>query len=1134
MKSITLIRQSLNRIPGKGNLLVALILFLLVWFVLPHMAIGGKYPFLYRGVRIFIFGLIALCWIIGWIIKLTFTQIQTHKHKVISVFVERIREGMNQFKRFLINAWNYGKTNLKEIKHRVTQDRHKRLLRNLPWYVILGSPQSGKKSLISNLGLYYAQPKHFGEEAESYINQFPDYDWWFSEQAVLIDAMGPIDDSRPQSWKRFIKLLKRQRWNKPVNGIILTFCLSDVLLYSNQDRHEFIQEVCLYVREIHETFKSQVPVYIVFTKSDLVEGFMEFFSDLSKEELHQIWGMTIPVARCDDVTQVLSFFSDEYTALVNKLQSQVLWALESERNPRGRELIHSFPQQMQLFKRPIENFISELFSAVRYPKALQVRGLYFTSSHQEGEPNDFLLQAMSKKFQLVPPVVLRPKRMGECYFLRRLFYDVIYPEALILGESERSRKIRKWSYHSIRIGAPTVVILAALGMHQGYKENLVKLKILDHHVTRFEQLDVKLDSARSLTVMLPLLNELNSANFLYQNQLPFAMKLLYETGSIHRTIDKTLNRILTNLFIPRVAAQIEVSLNQNIEDQNLLYATLKGYLAFSANDSTEEDAIKPPMEYTWSKKYLNNPDKVKQLRYYLQLALKKHVTKLPLDNQLIIRIRSKLEQIIPSQRAYGLLQLKASVGELPPLLLSSAVGNHFNEVFITADPKLSIPALYTKQGFEQIFLRQYRAIAHEVAQDNQDVGLSHENYGSQSLPQVVRAMQETYQERYIKNWMAALTKIDIVKFNHLTHAIAVLNLLISRESPLARLFNVITNNTSTITSDSIQVNQKFKAINDFGDGGSKLSWQQTEKSLTTLRDYLVRIEQSPDHNKASYDAAVETIQNGKSAIQILTLQAQKAPKPIKKWLMSIANNSWEVVVQGAHDELNIAWQKKVMIRYNANLRGRYPISVHSDSEVSIRDFDQFFGNSGILDNYFNHYLKPFVKTNESSWRAYVVHGHSIEIPESHILLFQRAKRIQQDYFPRGSQSSKLLLSVKPLTLDAKASTINFIIGNKTISYSHGPQRITVLEWPLPQSTDQTELVLSAFSGRQFAKSAHGAWSLFKILDQGDFRQHHLGSYIYSVSLHGHTASYEFFGSSNRNIYKLTALKGYVLPNEIAP
>lgn len=1113
------LNELIQKIPNKAAVLAAVVLIIIVWFLLPYIEIANIFPFSSSSARV----LILLLTGIGWFVKILIAALIKHKKNFFTVSVCYCKKTLIFFKTTVHNFLKSSYSFIRKNYSKIYADKNKKRINKLPWYVVLGSVQSGKKSLITNFGLYFTQAKHFGIEAESYIQQFPDYDWLFSEQAVIIDAMSQSKEDDSQSWKKFIKLLHKERKNKPINGIILTFSLVDVLLYSNQKRQEFIQDICMHIREIYTAFKSQVPVYIVFTKADLVEGFMEFFNELSKEELRQIWGMTLPLSIGEDVHKALQFYQEEYSAIIDKLRSHVLWSLDAERNGRGRELIHSFPQQMQLLRRPIETLLMELFSGVRYQKALLLRGIYFGSNKQEGEPHDFLLQAMSKKFQLIPPVVQRPQRMGECYFLRNLFQQVIYPEAQLLGDSERSRKVRKIMYHTVQVAAPVLIILTTISLHTAYQANKTRMFAVKNNIIEFQQLQLALNSKNdSLNNLLPLLQQLHDAQDSYSKNLPLSMHFLFATSVIRRHINQALERVLSNLFLPRAAAQIENWLNQNIVDQNLLYATLKAYLVFNPNSNTSNNALQAPLQYFWKMHYKDQPADIKTLDYYLDLALRLPVTKLPLDEQLIRRIRDELEAIIPSQRAYGLLQLKASISALPKLLINIADGEHFTTVFQTSNnSNLAIPTLYTKIGYEKIFLPQYRLIATEVSQDNTEIGLSHQTYETQNKAEIIAAMQEAYQQDYLNTWNSALASLNIRPFTDLASAISSIQLLNGSESPLQKLLILIYNNTSSVPL----ISANFSTVNHY-------QWHTAQKGLLNLQNYLMAIEQSVDVDKAEYQAVLQTIKSGTSPIIDLTMAANKAPEPIKHWLNDIANNSWKVLITGAHRYVNTVWQEKVMQEYNANISSRFPIAITASSNVSIVDFNHFFAPQGILINYFKQYIKPFVATDKPIWSLYQIQGHNFQLNTVTLAIFQRAKLISTEYFSQDGKSAHLSFSIKPLLLDANASSVNFVIGQQEINYSHGPQNTTNITWPLSETNQRTQLILSTFNGKQFTRSATGPWSIFKLLEEGNVSEEQLGNYLFTMKMDGYAVSYQFFGSNDKGIYQLSSLKNFNLPNNI--
>ncbi len=1134
---VTKLKALFQKIPtkAKGTFALLIIVALLIWFILPMIPIGGVHPFSTVTARLIVISVLVVL----YVVKLLIDIYQKHKNKSFGLASDKVKKtyqvGRNVFK----NLWHWSIDGLKELKYRFTEERKRRRLRKQPWYLVLGTPGSGKKHTLGNTGLSYARAEHFGEEAAKYIQQCPDVDWWFSEEAVLVDVMTYQKETDAASWRKLLKLLKKERSAKPLNGILLTLSLPDLVVYSNKQRQEFVQEVCQYIRDIHSTFKSLVPVYIIFNKCDLVEGFMEFFNDISREELRQVWGMTFPLEISSDSSQIQHFFQQEYDKLTEHLRNRAIWAMEGEQNSRGKELIHTFPQQMQLLKKPIEMFIAELFVAVRYPKALQLRGCYFTSCDQQyGEPFDFVLQAMSKKFQLVPPQFERERRRGDSYFVKGLFRGVIFPEAPIMGDSERSKRNRRIAYTSTLAAFPIILVLAIIGMQQGYEENLVNLKLVDQDAGYYQEAlaGVKPDDG-SLLPLLPALDQLNAARDVYVNDSSWGLDFLFATARIQTDLSDALQRSLHLYFLPRIAAQIEAALNQNIQDNNVLYATLKGYLAFSANSNASPVYVKAPMEYTWDQSYVEDPKTETKLKYYLSYAVNAPIEKVPLDEALIDRVRGQLEQIIPSNRAYGLLQLRTTVSDTTPLAIANEVGSAFYQVFVEQDPKLNnVPALYTAQGFNNVFLEQYEKISDEVAKDNQDIGLVNDKDTAQSSGQISDIMQTTYNTNYTNTWNAALGNISVKPFSSINDAINVLNVLVSSDSPMPKLLNVIYDNTSTVSHDKVQVSSYYDNVNEYGHNDyESATWSDTVKNLVKVRDYFVTLQQAANQNQAAFDAAQSAIQGTNSPIQALSVEAANAPEPVKGWLNSIVNNCWMIILQSAHAQMNDAWANQVMINYNTGVKDRYPLNATADSQVSIDDFNNMFGNGGSLQKYFNQYIKPFVDTSGQNWKLYSVNGHSIEIPQQDLDVFKQVEAVRTDYFPNGAATSTFKFSIEPMTLDSNASSIQMTIGGQQLDYSHGPQMVNTVVWPLPINQQQASVAINDFNGEQYGASANGPWALFKLFDKGNLTAAaDNGTYTFTVQFNGYSATYQIIGTANINAFNLSDLKGLSLPDVIAP
>ncbi|MGD9367852.1 MAG: type VI secretion protein IcmF/TssM N-terminal domain-containing protein, partial [Desulfobacteraceae bacterium] len=94
----------------------------------------------------------------------------------------------------------------------------------LPWYMVIGESGSGKTTAIESARL----TSPFAEVTRtSGISGTRNCDWWFFEQAIIIDTAGryaiPVDEGRDKDeWQKFLNLLAKFRKKEPLNGLVIT------------------------------------------------------------------------------------------------------------------------------------------------------------------------------------------------------------------------------------------------------------------------------------------------------------------------------------------------------------------------------------------------------------------------------------------------------------------------------------------------------------------------------------------------------------------------------------------------------------------------------------------------------------------------------------------------------------------------------------------------------------------------------------------------------------------------------------------------------------------------------------------------------------------------------------------------
>src|SRR6266702_5936576 len=265
-------------------------------------------------------------------------------------------------------------------------------LYDLPWYIIIGPPGSGKTTALVNSGLKFPLSQGTTPSAVAGLGGTRYCDWWFTEEAMLIDTAGRYTTqdsdakSDKQSWFSFLDLLKKNRPRQPINGVLVAISIEDILTMSRQDLAAHAEAIRMRLLELHQRLKVSFPVYALFTKVDLVAGFAEYFSYLNEAGRRQVWGATFQTA--DKNRNLIGDIPNEFDLLLERLSEETLDRLQDEPAPQHRVQLFGFAAQMARLKPQIHNFLNQIFEPTRYHVNASLRGFYFTSGTQQGTPID--------------------------------------------------------------------------------------------------------------------------------------------------------------------------------------------------------------------------------------------------------------------------------------------------------------------------------------------------------------------------------------------------------------------------------------------------------------------------------------------------------------------------------------------------------------------------------------------------------------------------------------------------------------------------------------------------------------------------------------------------------------------------
>ena len=367
-------------------------------------------------------------------------------------------------------------------------DGENRYVHELPWYVFIGAPGSGKTTALVNSGLRFPLREAggvSGDPALAGVGGTRNCDWWFTEEAVLLDTAGRYTtqesdlEADAAAWQGFLSLIKRFRPRRPLNGALVTLSVSDLMLWSEEERKRYAWHVRARLAELYERLGVRFPVYLLVTKADLLAGFMEFFGELDAEARKRVWGVSFDTAsETAGDTAGGGFvvgtpgqrFADKFGDLERRLYAEMLARLQDERDLQRRAAAYRFPQEFHGVGPLIEQFLDAAFLGVQGAGQPMLRGVYFTSGTQEGNPIDRVLRTLARSFKLErterPAIAGGPAvtaGSGKSFFLTRLVREVIFPESGLAGSDagleRRERRAKMLGFAAI---AAASVALAAL------------------------------------------------------------------------------------------------------------------------------------------------------------------------------------------------------------------------------------------------------------------------------------------------------------------------------------------------------------------------------------------------------------------------------------------------------------------------------------------------------------------------------------------------------------------------------------------------------------------------------------------------------------------------------------------------
>ncbi|SEB21438.1 type VI secretion system protein [Variovorax sp. YR216] len=255
-----------------------------------------------------------------------------------------------------------------------------------PWFLFVGDASANVAELLA-----LAAGSRSTQDAAPAAGR-PFWCWHRLASMVAIEVhpavLGDPPDARERSlWYRALLDLAERRKRLPLNGIVVCVSASS-LLQPARVRDELARRLRALVHEAAEHLRIQLPVYLVVTGLERIDGFDALRAALPAGVLEQALGHrlhngTAPRVPADTQLDGL------YDEIMQRMHALRMALFRAERSPAQRHAIHAFVEHLRSLQPGLRSTADVLFGYGAGPRSPRWRGLYFTSTPSNGTAGAF-------------------------------------------------------------------------------------------------------------------------------------------------------------------------------------------------------------------------------------------------------------------------------------------------------------------------------------------------------------------------------------------------------------------------------------------------------------------------------------------------------------------------------------------------------------------------------------------------------------------------------------------------------------------------------------------------------------------------------------------------------------------------
>jgi type VI secretion system protein ImpL len=696
----------------------------------------------------------------------------------------------------------------------------------MPLIYVIGHENSAKTQTILQSGL---EPELLAGQVYRDQSLVPtqSVNIWLAGSSLLLEAGGQLM-RQPASWLRLLRLTQPSKVGAaftnssklPTRAVVVCVSIERMLSGNTAEQiRGLAQTLNERLRQLSQTLGISLPVYVLFTKIDTIPTFADYAAKLTLEEVRAPLGSLLASVGvgaglyAERATEQVGSRFDELVHSLSEFRLEVL-SRGGEADVLARA--YEFPRDMRKLRTGIVDFLVELARPSQLGVNPFLRGFFFTGMRayfveDAGgfapppqlpiPPADssatsvfsFSTPQARPATQSTPP---RTRKVPQWVFLPHLFANIVLTDKSALESSRASTKVNFFK-RCLLATACAIVLLYLVVLTVSYVHN----SSLEERVAVASQVQAPLIKSGSL----PSPSDLQNLDKLGQALIelkgyrdghpPMSYRWgLYDKDALYSRACQAYGQHFQRLLLSPTQGNIlnklrSLSLTSaSGEDYGATYRPLKAYLITTSNhDKGTVDFLAPALNSALGPSPEITQLAQSQFTLYASLITEPCMASVggDADRVTVVRAQAYLNSFSGFQHIYE--SLIDTANRKSP---SVSFNTKFPEATRFISDSVSIPGAYTKDGFAYM----QDAIQHPE-HDVDDWVVPPLPGTTNSSPTLKTDLRTKYIADYIAIWHKYLTSAQFLGYRGLPDAAEKLDTLDSSNSPILKLFWLVSVNT---------------------------------------------------------------------------------------------------------------------------------------------------------------------------------------------------------------------------------------------------------------------------------------------------------------------------------------------------